>query len=72
MKKKTWIETEQQGPGRRYWFDSVVDAKAFFADRQRGGAVGFQEGRTVWLAFSRKPKEVASVLAGIDPLAYQY
>jgi hypothetical protein len=62
--KKTWIETERQGRGRRYWFDTRDAAIAFYDAR---GRRGFREGSTVWLPNGRRAD--ARVAAGVDPLS---
>ena len=73
--KKTWIETERQGPGRRYWFKTTQAAEDFAQSRRIGMSNesrrnGFIEGKTVWAANARKlSAEIDLILAGVDPIA---
>ena len=70
--KSPWIETERQGPGRRYWFRTRQDALRFYEARHDGVAVAFTDGPTVWLSYAKRgwtSSALERVANGIDPLA---
>ncbi len=70
MNKKTWTDSERQGMGRRYWFDTTEEAVKFHHRRVVSGKRnerGFVEGCTVWLTRSRDDT-VDYVLAGLSPV----
>lgn len=70
---KPYIETEVQGPGRRYWFTKVSACRDWAAAKQRAGyAVVWDRGsRTCWASFGKRrtPAVDAVVRGGIDPWA---
>ena len=71
---KLYIETERQGPGRRYWFRRVAARKAFQHLKEMQGYAVTGWGRTAWVSYSRAARRsarVRAVLAGIDPWSMQ-
>jgi hypothetical protein len=70
MTTKTWTQTEQQGPGRRYWHETAEEARAHAAARAAAGYSTFFEGCTSWVSFGKKAtRRTRAVLAGLDPLS---
>jgi hypothetical protein len=70
--KKTWTDTEKQGPGRAYWFDSVEDAKAFAKQKKaKGHAIldNSESSKYVWISTTTKNHSgrTKEVMMGIDP-----
>lgn len=72
MAAKTYIETEVQGPGRRYWFAKASTCRDWAAAKQRARyAVVWDRGsRTCWVSFGKRrtPAVLAVVRGGIDTL----
>lgn len=70
MAARTWLESEVQGPGRRYWFASGGARKRHATSRRRAGYTVLEEGNTAWVSFSkRRTAATLQVAAGYDPLA---
>ena len=66
-KRKTWIESEVQGHGRRFWFKTVEEADRFHKEKIALGkpAVHDVNSVTVWVGFSRNA-DYLKQRAGID------
>lgn len=78
MTKKTWTESEPQGPGRRYWFETPVAAELFAQQRESLGYFALREGSSAWISYARRQRalktrrrrdltRVHSMFAGKDP-----
>lgn len=67
---KTWLESERQGNGRRYWFKTKAAARAFARERRKRGHVVIPDAptRSVWQGPKGPPRsKTRAYLAGIDP-----
>jgi len=65
-------ESERQGPGRRFWFDRVRNAKAFAEARRKKGYHVTVYGRTCWVSFGKKKTYAVREIVdgGVDALNY--
>jgi hypothetical protein len=66
-------ETERQGPGRAYWFETAKDAAQFAREKRRRGyyaLVDSYEGdHYVWICKLTNKRAVDAAERGIDPIA---
>ena len=67
---KTWLQSEKQGRGRRYWFANSIQAGYFAGEKAQAGYIPVWDGGlTVWVSFGKKMTEdVRKQRAGIDTL----
>jgi hypothetical protein len=65
---KTWIDSERQGRGRRFWFRTILQACSFHSARcERGYRAVWEGDTTVWVPFAKKMNDdIRDQLAGKD------
>lgn len=65
---KLWTSCEVQGPGRRYWFNSLPDRADFIRAKREAGYQVHPADLTVWVSFARRPTQGSrEQAAGRDP-----
>lgn len=57
--ERPWTESERQGVGRRYWFDTEAAAELFALGREKAHFVT-REGRTVWVSQAKRARAVSN------------
>lgn len=69
--RRTYIETEVQGPGRRFWFKTAAACRAFDKRKQAAGYATVRDkgSRTMWASFSKRRTPLVDMVVrgGIDP-----